>query len=329
MIDGPVDGNSVGDNSVNGDPASDNPVTGGQVDGSPVAILANPTAGRGRYARAAHEVAEVLEKAGLRTRLLEPGDPQAALDDCHTAVADGVSALVAVGGDGTAHLALQAVAGRPTPMGLIPIGTGNDFAVALDLPAGVLPAAEALAAALINGNSRRVDLAELTTPGQPPCWYGAVMSAGLDASINERANRMRWPTGPRRYDISTFIEMVTLAPREYTLTLDGQTIETSALIIAVGNTAHYGGGMRICPAATPTDGLLDVTVIGPIGRATAVRMKSLVRRGDHIKHPAVRTYRAAHVTIDGPALTTYADGERALALPVGVRCVHDALTVLG
>jgi diacylglycerol kinase (ATP) len=145
--------------------------------------------------------------------------------------------------------------------------------------------------------------------------------------VNERANAMRWPRGPRRYDLATYLELARLRPRRYTITVDGQRTETDAVLVAVGNTASYGGGMRICPAADPTDGLLDV-VVANCSRVTLVRLKPRVYKGTHVEHPAVMSYRARTVEIAADDIVTYVDGERACPLPVTVTSVPGALTLL-
>ncbi len=294
-----------------------------------MAVLANPIAGRGRRAGILADVIGRLRAARLTPRLLRADTRQEALDACREAVAGQPQALVAVGGDGTVHLALQAVAGTPVPLGVVPVGTGNDFASAVGLPTGEHEAIKATVEAIVAGRSNAVDLARVTHFGAVDMWYGTVLSAGLDSSINERANRMRWPKGPRRYDLSILVEIARLAPRDYKLVLDGgEPQELSAMIIAVGNGPTYGGGLRICPDADLHDGMLELTVIGPIGRPAAVRLKSLVRRGIHLRHPAVSHHRVATVEIHGPTTHTYADGERAVALPVSIECVAGAVRVL-
>lgn len=291
-------------------------------------MLVNPTAGRGRRAGVLADVVGRLRAARLTPRVLVAETREAALAACRDAVQAHPAAVVAVGGDGTVHLAVQAVAGTDVPLGVVPIGTGNDFVGALGLPAEPQVAIRALVGALTQGRWRAVDLGRASGPGGDPLWFGTVLSAGLDASINERANQMRWPHGPRRYDLSILAEIAQLAPHDYKLVADGEARELTAMIVAVGNTSRYGGGLPVCPAADPSDGLLDLTVIGPIGRATAVRMKSLMRRGRHVDHPAVCTRRVRSLEIHGEPRRTYADGERALPLPVTVECVPGALQLL-
>ncbi len=293
-----------------------------------VAVLANPTAGRGRQRGLLPEILARLGSTGRPVTLLEAGSSAEAEAACHAAVAGGATALVAVGGDGTVHRALQATAGTAVAFGAVPVGTGNDFATEVGFPDQPLPAAAALAEALAQDRTRQVDLASLTGPDGVRCWYGAVLAAGFDALVNERANRMRWPRGNRRYDIAILAELVRLRPRPYLLRIDGTEHRVDAVMVAVGNGASYGGGMRITPTADVTDGLLDVVVVGPVSRTTFVRIKPRVYAGTHVDHSSVTTYRGTTVDVEAAGITAYADGERICPLPVSVTCVPGVLRVL-
>ncbi|TDB74047.1 diacylglycerol kinase family protein [Micromonospora sp. KC723] len=294
----------------------------------PVAVLANPTAGRGRHRNLLPRLLERLAVAGRPVELLTAGTEAEAEAVCRAAVAGGAGALVAVGGDGTVHRALQAVAGTGVPFGPVPAGTGNDFAADTGFPADPLAAAGVIAEAVRAGRDRPVDLARMTGAGGEHRWYGAVLAAGFDAVVNERANRLRWPRGRRRYDLAILVELARLRPRRYTLRLDGVEHTVEAVLVAVGNSACYGGGMRVCPDADPTDGLLDVVVGGRFDRRTLIRVRPRVYRGEHVTHPLVRCYRAHTVELAAEGITTYADGERALELPVRISAVPGALRLL-
>ncbi|HKT04672.1 MAG TPA: diacylglycerol kinase [Rugosimonospora sp.] len=298
-------------------------ITAGQV-----AVLLNPTAGRGRFQDQLPAVLDALRAGGRDVAALDAGTPEEALRECQAAVDGGAGALVAVGGDGTLHLALQAVAGTGIPFGAVPAGTGNDFVTDLGLPTEAVPAAQAVAGALRDGRTRTVDLARMTGGDGRRRWFGAVLAAGFDAVVNERANRMSFPKGPRRYDIAILVELLKLRPRRYTLRLDGTEHQVDAVLVAVGNTASYGGGMRICPGADPTDGLLDVVVGARMGRGTMMRIKPHLYQGTHVQHPLVTTYRAARVELAAEGITGYADGERAFPLPVTITCEPGALALL-
>lgn len=296
--------------------------------GLPVVVLANPSAGRGRHRGLLPSVVQRLTAGGHPVRVLDVWTPAQAEAACHKAVADGAAALVTVGGDGTVHLALQAVAGTPVPIGVVPAGTGNDFAGSTGFPTDPLAATDAVVAALRGGRSHPIDLARITAADGTHRWYGAVLAAGIDAIINERANRMRWPRGPRRYDLAILVELARLRPRRYTLRLDGVTHESDAVLVAVGNCASYGGGMRICPAADPTDGLLDVVVGGRFDRRTLLRVKPRLYPGTHVEHPLVRSFQARTVEVAAAGITGYADGERVADLPVTITAVPAAVRLL-
>ncbi|MBV1852949.1 diacylglycerol kinase [Catellatospora tritici] len=293
-----------------------------------VVVLRNPGAGKGRHRGSLPSVLERLGSAGRPVRVLEANSAVEAEAACRQAVADGAGALVAIGGDGTVHLAQQAVAGTGVPLGVIPAGTGNDFATSAGLPTDLFAAADAVAAALRDGRARALDLARLTTPDGQTRWFGAVLAAGFDAIVNERGNRMRWPRGPIRYDIAVLLELARLRARRYQVTVDGQQREIDAILLAVGNTSRYGGGMRICPDADPTDGLLDMVWAEPVSRTTLIRIKPRVYSGTHVTHPKVRSLRARSITLATDDIVCYADGERICPLPITIEAVPGAVSLL-
>ena len=293
-----------------------------------MAVLANPTAARGRHRTLLPTLAERLGAADRPVRLLIAGTADEAAAACRTTVADGAAALVAVGGDGTVHQALQAVAGTRVAFGAVPAGTGNDFALEIGVPADPLAAVGTIADALRTGRTDPLDLARITAADGGVRWFGAVLAAGFDSIVNERANRLPWPRGPRRYDLAILAELARLRPRRYVLRCDGVVHECDAVLVAVGNCASYGGGMRICPAADPRDGLLDVVVGGPMTRRHLMRIKPRVYRGTHVSDPLVRTFRARTVELAADGIIGYADGERIGALPVTVTAVSGAVRLL-
>lgn len=289
-----------------------------------VAVLVSAAAGRGRARAMGETVLHELRAAGLEPRVLPATTGAEAESRAREAVTAGAAAVVAVGGDGTAHAALQAVAGTGTPLGLVAAGTGNDLALALGVPADPAAAVLALAADLRAGEARTLDAARAGDR-----WWATVLCCGFDSAVTDRANRLRWPRGRRRYDLAVLVELARLRPYEITLALDGEVRTLPATMIAVGNTAWYGGGLPICPGADPADGLLDVTVVGPTTRRGLIRTRPLLADGSHVEHSSVQVFRAARVELSCPGVTTYADGEVIAPLPVAVECVPGALTVVG
>jgi diacylglycerol kinase (ATP) len=290
-----------------------------------IAVLANPAAGRGRHRGLLPAVVDRLEAAGRPVRLLAADSSEEAEKACHRAVAEGAGTLIAIGGDGTVHQALQAVAGRDVGFGVVAAGPRH---AGVGVPEQPVQAAEAIAAALIAGRDHRVDLARMTGPEGEVRWFGAVLAAGFDAIVNERANRMRWPRGPRRYDLAIALETARLRPRFYQLELDGDDRSFAGVLVAIGNCPSYGGGLRICPDADPADGLLDVVTAAPLGRVALARLKPRLRRGTHVSDPLVSAFRARQVRINAAEIIGYADGERIGPLPLVVDCVPGAVRLL-
>ncbi|MFD6333106.1 diacylglycerol kinase [Streptomyces niveus] len=292
---------------------------------SEISLFVNPTAGRGRGARAAQPAARALRDAGYSVRTVLGSDADDALRRAREAVAAGTGALIAVGGDGLVSLALRAVAGTDTPLGVVAVGTGNDFGRALGLPVRDPVAAGRIAAdALKNHTIRELDLGRVG--GR---WFGTVLASGFDSRVNDRGNRMRWPTGRFKYDLAMVAELAAFKPVPYRITLDdGAEREIEATLVAVGNGPSYGGGMRICADAVMDDGLFDVTVVGDCSRATLLKVFPRVYRGTHLSHPVVTVHRTAKITLAAPGLTGYADGEPLGPLPLTAQCVPGAVRVL-
>ena len=289
-----------------------------------VAVLISPAAGRGRARMLSGAVLDALRAGGLHPRVLPATTGAEAERQAAEAVAAGTGAVVAVGGDGSAHAALQAVAGTTTPLAVVPAGTGNDLALALGIPRDPIAAARAAAEDLVAGQARTVDAGRTGSR-----WWATVLCCGFDSAVTDRANRLRWPRGRRRYDVAILAELAALRPREVVLGLDGVTMTVPVTLVAVGNTSWYGGGMRVCPGADPADGLFDVTVVGPLSRLELVRQRPRLTAGTHIENPAVTVHRAARVELASPGVTTYADGEPVAPLPVVAECVAGALRIAG
>jgi diacylglycerol kinase (ATP) len=287
--------------------------------GREIALLTNPTAGKGRGAKARAAVVEKLRSGGLTVRDLSGRDADEALDLARAAVADGVEALVVLGGDGMVHLGVQAVADTPTPLGIIPVGTGNDVARYFDLPRKDPVAA---AEAVIRGETRKVDLAKSGSK-----YFATVLCAGFDALVNERANRMTWPKGQMRYNLATLSELRVFRPLHYTLDLDGTQLSIEAMMVSVGNGPSFGGGLRIAEGALLDDGMLDVIIIKPMSRGSLVRTYPKLFKGTHTTHPQYEHHLVRRVTVACAGITTYADGERFGELPLTVECAPGALTV--
>jgi len=288
-----------------------------------LALLVNPTAGKGRAASTVAAVTERLRAAGSNVAILVGKDATDAQALARQAVADGVDAVVALGGDGMVHLALNVVAGTDTPLGIIPAGTGNDLANTLRLPTKDPVAAAGVLADRLRDGGRPMDAVRVGDK-----WFGCVLGAGFDSRVNDRANRMSWPRGRMRYNLAILGELRVFKPLPFVLELDGERWETEAMLVAVGNAKSYGAGMKVTPDAEVDDGVVDVQVLGPVSKPEFLRTFPKVFKGTHVNHPKVTVRRAKVVSLSSPGVTAYADGEYLADLPITCETVPGAVRIL-
>jgi diacylglycerol kinase (ATP) len=300
------------------------PNTAGRRPPGRIALVVNPSAGKGRSQELLPEIAGRIRDAGhkLDIWLSRSFDEARAL--INKAANSAVDVVAVMGGDGMMHLgvneAVRAQQSSPVApaLGLIPSGTGNDLCRGLDVPAEPVRALELI----MNGAERQIDLARI---GE--AYVGTIVASGFDALVNRRANDMNWPKGSARYPLALFSVLRTFQPLHYQLTIDGVRRDLDAMLVAIGNTRCYGGGIRICPDADPTDGLLDVTIVHPVGRGTLLRLLPALYTGRFTHERCVERLRARTVTVDGPGLVGFGDGEMIGATPLAIEQVPAALRV--
>ncbi len=285
-----------------------------------IALLTNPTAGKGRGARNAAIALPRLREAGFEVHSIAGRDADEARDLARRCVDEGVESLVVCGGDGMVHLAVQVLAGTGTSLGIIPAGTGNDVARYLGIPRNDPQRA---ADVVVGSRVRTIDLARTGAT-----YFVTVLASGFDSLVNERANAMRWPRGQMRYNLATLAELRVFEPLPYTLELDGEVRRLDAMLVAVGNGPSFGGGLRITEGALLDDGLLDVVVIRPMSKARLVRSYPRLFTGTISEVPEYEHHRVRQVTVAAPGVVAYADGERLGSLPLTVDVAPNALRVL-
>lgn len=281
------------------------------------AIVINPTSGQGKGAQIGKLVVGYFAKHDLAYQIITGISAENVSRDLKNFIAlvPDCEGVVCVGGDGLAHLVLQAVVPNKVPFAVIPAGTGNDFVRALNWPLDDL---ENQLNFITTEPPNNIDLG--LVDGE---WFGAVLSSGFDSVVNEKANSLKWPKGPAKYNLAIALELPRFKPSHFEIELDDRKINTEAMLIAVGNGSSYGGGMRVCPNASLTDGLFDVMVLSPISKLEFIKVFPKVYSGEHIEHPEVNIYRTKKIQINAAAVA-YADGERIGALPISSECVAGA-----
>lgn len=289
-------------------------------------VAVNPQSAFGKHGWVGDRVAQALTEAGHEVTLLREAsfaELQLSVEQALRGKPDG---LIVVGGDGMVSLGVNVLAQSKIPLGIVAAGTGNDMARGLGLPYSKPEASLSELIELLGQQPRTIDLARIES-AQGERWYGCVLSAGFDALVNERANRMGWPKGPSRYTIALLLELAGLRTRRYRIEVDGVPREVEAVLIAVGNNSSLGGGMKITPDAKLDDGELDVLIGHRFNRRTLLKVFPRVFAGTHTTHPAVEMLRVKRIRIDTEGLAAYADGERVGPLPVDIEVVPNALRV--
>jgi len=280
-----------------------------------VCVLGNPEASP------VAEVSERIAAAGYDVESPSTGSGDELTEAATRAVTAGAGRVIAVGGDGVVHHVAQALAETEVVLGVVAHGTGNDFARALGLLEGDL--AQHVAAALAEPSP--VD-AIRTTHG----WVCTVATLGFSGDVTDRANALRWPRGGSRYSLATLMQLPRLRTIPVSVTVDGDEFADATTLLSVGNTAYFGGGMRICPNASAIDGVLDVVNIGAVPRHRFVRVFPTVFSGRHVDRDEVECTTGESVVIGGSTeIDLWADGELLGPLPVTLEVVPQALRVAG
>jgi YegS/Rv2252/BmrU family lipid kinase len=301
--------------------------------GRPLCLIVNPTAGNGRARALLPQVEHVLAAAGAEHQVLESASLAHARELAAAAAGRG-EVVVAMGGDGMAGALAAVAASAGASYGLIPTGRGNDLASVLGIPSDPATAA----GVLTGGTLRHVDLIGVSTPHEPEVIVAGSVYAGLPARAGEVANATRWLGGSLVYPVAALRVLARWQPARFTVTIAGQRgpHEFDGYAVVVANSACFGAGMRVAPAALIDDGILDVVLMRHGPKLAFVRALAKIKDGSHLSLPQISLDQGAEATItmdrDLPAA---ADGEPlpcATPLPAGtplrIRALPSALSVL-
>jgi YegS/Rv2252/BmrU family lipid kinase len=247
--------------------------------------------------------------------------------------------VVVFGGDGTVSEVAAGLADSETPLGIIPVGTGNDAARNLAIPRNPIAAARLAA----TGSPRAIDLGRVETfaMSRSVSYFVNVAGLGFDAEAAWRVNRLsRLVGGTLPYVVGTLHTLWQYAAPRVRVSLDDQVIVLPLFMIAVGNCAAYAGGMRIVPTARPDDGAFDVCLVHALPRLEVLRMIPRLYSGGHVSHPSVKLIRCRTLAAEvlnsndrGPRrVFCHADGQQVGCLPArfairpaALRCVTGSL----
>jgi len=292
--------------------------------------IINPAAGGGRSLKVWPAVRARLVAAGwqITDAIAERRGHETEL--AAAAARDGSDAVVVVGGDGTIHWAVNGILQqqRRPVLGIIPAGTGSDFAAAL----GIRPDPTAAVEVILAGARRRVDLGLVN--GR---YFVTIGTVGFGGEVAQQVNdwsehlspavKKRIP-GPIIYLAGILKMLVLYNPVDMEVRLNGEVRRQRLFMLGVGNTSRAAGGMRLCPGAAPDDGLFEVIPIGNVSKLEVLALLPKTFSGRHVNHPKVDVETASTVTVSSATpLTVQADGEIVGRVPATFAVVPSALEV--
>lgn len=298
-----------------------------------IIILTNPSAGGGKARRDLDAVVDVLRRRGEAPQILESRGAKHLVELAHEVRTEKPDVIVSAGGDGTLQHVLNGLFPGEVPLGIIPLGRGNDFARGL----GIFTDPRAAAELLLKGKMRVIDLALAghgeSLPGQTesqPIVFAGIAGVGFDSVVNRYVNeRARLFRGRFVYAWSLMRCLGTYCPQPIELTSDTQNFSGDVMFAVVGNNATYGGGVRISPRAVLDDGLLDVCIVPAMSKWELLRWVPSAYRGEHLAHSGIIYFKARRITLKSSArLELFADGEFLTELPATIEVLPRALRVL-
>ena len=285
-------------------------------------VVANSSAGKGKAEKLSQEFINLLNSYNLKSKLINCSTFEETNAQLDVAIqSNQFKYLIAVGGDGLVNLCLQKVAEKDVILGVVPAGTGNDFARAVGFYG---KSVSEIFSIILNRTPEKIDLGKIVSKSGSR-WFVQVLSTGFDAVVNSVANRVKWPKGKSKYTIATIIVLSRFRKIAYKIQIDDQILDQDVMLLSVANGECYGGGMRICPSASNSDGVFDILVVRPVSKLVLLTIFPKVFKGNHIPHPKIDLYQGRKIKLSGDALA-YADGEFVSDLPLEVTNIPRALT---
>lgn len=275
-----------------------------------VRVIYNPSANNWRAQKLLPMVVRLLDDAAFAYELSVTNRPKQAIGLARESAEMGFDAVIAAGGDGTisevVNGLIQASVDRPTlPLGILPIGTGNDLSDMLNLPRDLEQAIDRIA----SGASRQIDLGQVVIDGEPH-YFDNNCALAMEALITVEYNKLTRLSGIPRYISGVIKGLFKLRPWKMQLEWDEGMYEGDLLLCSICNSPRTGSTFLMAPNAQVDDGLFDVVYIPTIPMHLILRLLPRIITGTHLKHPQVHHIRTRNLTITGASpMPVHADGE--------------------
>jgi len=253
-----------------------------------VLFIVNPAAGGGRAGREWSGIAGWLPSSGLSYEAALTTRPLEATEMAERAVRQSRPVIVAVGGDGCLNEVVNGFFhnGAPIPttsrLAMLPLGTGGDFRRTLKIPLDHKAAVDVLR----TGIPRRLDAGfvsyQTNDGGTGVRHFINIADAGLGGEVVHRVNNGSKRLGSATFKLASFMALMAWKSKPMNVVVDGVSHDLKAMQVVVANCQYFGGGMRIAPTASPTDGVFDVILVGDAGKIETLRGIGTIQRGAHL-----------------------------------------------
>ncbi|WP_275900492.1 diacylglycerol/lipid kinase family protein [Anoxybacteroides rupiense] len=291
-------------------------------------FVVNKISGNGKGLKVWKKVEKLLQEKQVNYQVRFTERPKHAVEMVKEFSSEACHAVVAVGGDGTIHDVANGLIHSNIPLGIIPAGSGNDLARALDIPMDYKRALERI----LRGKKRKMDVGKI---GEEYCM--TVTGIGFDGKVAEINNAAKYKDllnlvrlGDLSYGLSVLHALFQYRPVRIQLKIDGEVQSFSNVwFIAIANTPNYGGGIKICPDACYDDGLFDICIVHSVTKWELLRTFPKAYKGKHVSHPSVTMIKGKQVEIIAePPIIVQSDGEILTKTPVNVTIQKEALLIM-
>jgi len=244
-------------------------------------LIYNPTAGRELAKKNLAEILDSLEKSGYEASAYATKGKGDATREARRATERGYDLVVAAGGDGTLYEVINGLSEQSyiPKLGILPMGTSNDFARSIGIPKSLEGALEVIK----NGTTRKIDIGKMNSR-----YFINIAGGGVLTELTyEAPSKLKTALGQLAYYIKGIEKLPSLRPYSLTFEVDGKNKKEKALIFLVANSNTVGGFENLAPNARMDDGLFDVFILKSCNLMELARVMTLLTKGEHIKDPKV------------------------------------------
>jgi len=283
-------------------------------------VILNPVAGNGEAKMILPILKKALDGSGINYEVVFSNKKGNITELAKNAVDSGFTDIIAVGGDGTVLEAFNGMLFSKARLGIIPAGTGNDFARTLMIPRKTEEAIELI----VNGHTKVIDVGKVNDS-----YFLNVVGVGIDGEIVKSTEKIKTKiAGPAAYVMGTFKTLVSYKCKDVKISIDDETIMRNLFLVAIGNGKFYGGGMKITPGAEIDDGKLEICIVNKLSKLRFTKLFSSVFSGNHKKYKEVEIFEGKKIIIDSnEKLPINADGNIIGLTPCCIEIIPKALEV--